>query len=488
MPRKETEPRKVWLPRAPSLPLRLKFTLWSLGVFLIVYLATSGTWFLAQNALATGAHDQRIQTEVLAIADRVVRGGHGQIGADLPERLREELARTPDFARACVVLRSEDGSVETAAGDTQLRGDDVPAPDAQTSGTVTRIEVPRPGGAPLALRSVAREYTSESGARHWIQVVVPAESGSGRDSVAPYFLIGIPIGVIAAAAMAWIMAGRLVRPIQRLATAARAVSPTNLRGRIEVDAADSDIARLQQEWNAALERVERGYRAQGMFLSNVSHELKTPIAVLLSQAQVLHQGATPEELSHFASNVEDEMRTMGRLVESLLLLARVEHGQELVRRENVSVNDVILEAAERTSELARSLDVPLVTNLHLPEEGEAEPELVGDPELLRTMVENLVRNALRFTPRGEPVDLRVSCGRGEASIRVRDRGPGIPREHIERIFERFYQVPGEGTKQRGTGLGLAIARSVAELHRGVIAVRNLEDKGCEFEVRLPLVR
>jgi two-component system OmpR family sensor kinase len=288
--------------------------------------------------------------------------------------------------------------------------------------------------------------------------------------------------------MAWIMAGRLVRPIQRMATAARSVSPTNLRGRIDVEPTDSEIARLQQEWNAALERMERGYRAQGMFLSNVSHELKTPIAVILSQAQVLRAGAAPEELESFAANVEEEMRTMARLVESLLLLARVEHGKELVRRESVSLNEVILEAAERTSELARNMDVPLVTNLHLTTEGEPEPELVGDPELLRTMVENLVRNALRFTPRGEPVDLRVQCGHGEASILVRDGGPGIPREHIERIFERFYQVPGEGDKKRGTGLGLAIARSVAELHRGVIAVRNLDGRGCEFEVRLPLTR
>ena len=80
------------------------------------------------------------------------------------------------------------------------------------------------------------------------------------------------------------------------------------RGRIEVDAADSEIGRLQQEWNAALERVERGYRAQGMFLSNVSHELKTPIAVLLSQAQVLRQGELPDEFALFAGNVEEEMR------------------------------------------------------------------------------------------------------------------------------------------------------------------------------------
>jgi two-component system sensor histidine kinase SenX3 len=261
-----------------------------------------------------------------------------------------------------------------------------------------------------------------------------------------------------------------------------------LRGRIDIDPGDAEIARLQQDLNDALERLERGYRSQAQFLSNVSHELKTPVAVLLSQAQVLRAGGSPEDLTDFAGNVEDEMRTLARLVESLLLLARVGHGKDLVRRVGVPVNDLVLEAAERSSELARSLDVPLVTNLHLTRDGDNQPEVVGDPELLRTMIENLVRNALRFTPRGEPVDLRVTCRQGEASIRVRDRGPGVPKEHLERIFEHFYQVPGERGRERGTGLGLAIARSVAELHDGRIAVRNLPGQGCEFEVRLPLSR
>ncbi|MBL8860559.1 MAG: HAMP domain-containing histidine kinase [Planctomycetes bacterium] len=488
MPRQEHAPRKGWALRAPSLPLRLKFTLGSLVVFLIVYLATSGTWFLAQDALAESEHERRLRDDALAVADRVVRETLGEIDGDLPRRIRAELERGTEFDGVQVLLRDDEGRVRGFSGDPAYDIADVPAPDPARAEGIMRVEVGLPDGSRLPLKSVARRYPAETGARYWIQLVAPPVSGLRRDSIAPYFLIGVPIGVIAAAAMAWVMAGRLVRPLQRMATAARAVSPTNLRGRIDVEPGDSEIARLQQEWNDALERVERGYRAQGMFLSNVSHELKTPIAVLLSQAQVLRQGAAPEELAHFAGNVEEEMRTMGRLVESLLLLARVEHGKELVRRENVSVNEVVLEAAERTSELAKSLDVPLVTNLHLPADGEPEPELVGDPELLRTMVENLVRNALRFSGAGDPVDLRVACGRGEASIRVRDRGPGIPRDHIERIFERFYQVPGEGSKQRGTGLGLAIARSVAELHRGVIAVRNLEDRGCEFEVRLPLVR
>ncbi len=475
--------------RASSLPLRLKFTLWSLVVFLMVYLAASGTWFIAQNVLVTSTREKRIATDELEVVDRIVRETSGQFDPTLAQLIHEELTHLPDVGSSLVLVRAQDGTVQSRFPDRgPLARIELPLPSADTAGTLTRVEASGADGRTLALRTISREFTAETGSRYWVQVAAPLEAPAEKDSVAPYFLFGIPIGLIAAATMAWIMAGRLVRPIQRMATAARSVSPTNLRGRIDVEPTDSEIARLQQEWNAALERMERGYRAQGMFLSNVSHELKTPIAVILSQAQVLRTGAAPEELTLFATNVEEEMRTMARLVESLLLLARVEHGKDLVRRESVSVNEVILEAAERTSELARSMDVPLVTNLHQTSEGEPEPELVGDPELLRTMVENLVRNALRFTPRGQPVDLRVQCGHGEATILVRDGGPGISREHIERIFERFYQVPGEGDKKRGTGLGLAIARSVAELHHGVIAVRNLDGRGCEFEVRLPLSR
>jgi signal transduction histidine kinase len=182
------------------------------------------------------------------------------------------------------------------------------------------------------------------------------------------------------------------------------------------------------------------------------------------------------------------MRVVGGVVESFLVLARIGHGKELVRRERLPVNDVVLEAAEHCAALSRHHEVPLVTLLHLAAEGESELEIEGDPELLRTMLENLVRNALRFSPRGEAVDLRVTCTKDRASIHVRDRGPGIPREHIERVFDRFYQIAEQQTGPRGSGLGLAIAKSVAELHHGTISVHNCADRGAEFEVLLPLCK
>jgi signal transduction histidine kinase len=469
-----------------SFSLRFKFTLWSLLVFLSVYLAGAGLWVAWTRARIVRDHDARFAQAVDEASRRLESESRDAADPELVRELRDELLESTSLPRSLVAVWGGEGGVLARA---------------PLLGPLADLQIPAPTAGPpeLALRAADGSTTYLRGAwaalgsgavpRAWLLYAAEPPGPLAEGRALQLVAIGALIGIAAAAAMAWIMGGRIVRPIQRMANAARSVSPANLRGRIDVEPIDAEMARLQQDLNDALERLERGYRAQGQFLSNVSHELKTPVAVLLSQAQVLRRGGDADEMAQFAGNVEEEMRTLARLVESLLLLARVEHGKDLVRRVGVPVNDLVLEAAERTSELARSLDVPLVTNLHLGRGGEGQPEVVGDPELLRTMIENLVRNALRFTPSGEPVDLRVDCRQGEASIRVRDRGPGVPKEHLERIFERFYQVPGERGAQRGTGLGLAIARSVAELHKGRIAVRNLPgEKGCEFEVRLPLSR
>ncbi len=472
-----------------SLPLRFKVTLGALGVFVALHLGASGAWIVWERSAALKELDRRLGERVHAVGTRIADDAALLADPAALRALREDIAMDSPLQRCVLIVRGEDGTdVARFPSEGPLARAAIPPPLARDVEEARIVDVARADGEIDQIHVVALSFVAEPGGRFWVQLGAPISDAFDPWSALWTMLVGLPIGALAAGAMVWIIAGRLVGPIQRLTTAARSVSPSNLRGRIDIDPTDSEMARLQKELNDALERLERGYRAQGQFLSNVSHELKTPIAVLLSQAQLLRHKRDAEELGLFAENVEEEMRSMARLVESLLLLARVEHGKELVRQEATSLNEVVLESAERASELARNLDVPLVTNLHLAAEGEGEPELLGDPELLRTMVENLLRNALRFTPAGQPVDLRIVCRLGEASIIVRDRGPGIPREHLERIFERFFQVPGEASKGRGTGLGLAIARSVAELHHGRIAVRNVPGGGCEFEVRLPLAR
>ena len=304
----------------------------------------------------------------------------------------------------------------------------------------------------------------------------------------PYFdlvSIGVPVGVLAAAIAAWIIAGRAVSPMDRISLAARDVSPTSLNERFEVGATDDEVARLEAELNSALARLEAGYRAQDQFLTNASHELKTPIAVLLTQAQVAKMGERSADKCYaFVDKTESVMKRLGKLVESMLLLARADLA-ESPPRDSVAMIDVILGCLQSCQLLAQQGCVSLVPNLVDAEDGSSGLVIEGDAELLQTMVENLVRNAIAHSPRGSLVAIDVDGSGDEVEIAIRDQGPGIPEDYIDRIFDRFIQAPKKQARRDGTGLGLAIARSITQLHRGTIRAHNNEGDGCSFIVTLP---
>jgi len=472
------------------LPLRLKLTLWSALVFLVIQVVAAGVWVLVQRPFGPDRADRDLERNAQTVIARLLEPETSLRSRTELDHIVGELAQGPLGSHYGARIFTDDGTLyASSTDDGAMERLPFVRPETPNETQVEMNEVRLENDSRIWVRVATREFHSGED-RLFLQLATPAPASAEKLAAFwSFWFYSLSVGLVAAGLAAWWMAGRVVSPIQRLAKAARAVSPTSLEDRIDVDPADSEIARLQHELNDALGRLEKGYREQGSFISNVSHELKTPIAVLLSQAQVLKQGdRSPLEYRRFLAVVEEEMRILGRLVESFLVLARVGHGKELVRAERMLVNDVVLETAEHCAALSRHHDVPLVTLLHLSDDGDHEPEVEGDPELLRTMFENLVRNALRFSPRGEPVDLRVICTKDRASILVRDRGPGIPREHLERIFERFFQVTEAQAGSRGSGLGLAIAKSVAELHNGTISARNCADRGCEFEVLLPLCK
>jgi signal transduction histidine kinase len=301
-------------------------------------------------------------------------------------------------------------------------------------------------------------------------------------------LVGIPVALLAALVTSWFIAGRAVAPIQRLSDAARSVSPTSLGERIQVETTDHEISKLQSELNSALERLEAGYRAQEQFISNVSHELKTPLAVLLTETQILHLGQeTLERYRGWAERVEEEMKRLAQLVESFLTLTRCDLASGLVRKDEVAVHDLVLDAIQHSTALARRRAVHLVPVLASSGGGPHGdgPVVKGDGDLLCTMLDNLLRNAIRFSSEGQSVDVRVTMDEDDVCITVRDRGPGIPDEFIDKVFDRFFQVPSDVGRQ-GSGIGLSIAHNVARLHDGHISVSNAPEGGCTFVVVLPL--
>ena len=299
-------------------------------------------------------------------------------------------------------------------------------------------------------------------------------------------MVLIPIGLLLAAAAAEQLVRRGLAPIGHVAREAQRLTAARLDRRLPVPSGKDEVVEMVRTLNSMLDRLQAAFDAQERFIANAAHELKTPVTHLLGRAQVLaRQARQPEEYDRFVSAVQEDMRHLATIVESLLLLARADAGLPLDSRTRVSINEVVTDAVERCNAHAAQREVRLAPALCAPTDERDEPEVEGDAELLESMVSNLVRNAIRFSPPGESVEVAVEHGENHVRIAVRDRGPGISHDQLPRLFERFYQAQSD-PRPAGSGLGLSIAQSVARLHKGEIRVENRAEGGCEFVVTLPL--
>ncbi len=189
-------------------------------------------------------------------------------------------------------------------------------------------------------------------------------------------------------------------------------------------------------------------------------------------------------MDDWGESAVEEMERLGRMVESFLTLTKLRGGQALAHPEPCNVNELIMDAVESCRTMAKQYDVRLT-----PELSDRYPQVKvsGECPLLATMIENLLRNAIRFSPTSRSIDIRVSIDDGNCTVTVRDFGPGVPPELLDTLFDRFARSADDGPRRRGHGLGLSIAQGIAELHGGGIKVRNIPEGGCEFTVTLPLL-
>jgi signal transduction histidine kinase len=219
-------------------------------------------------------------------------------------------------------------------------------------------------------------------------------------------------------------------------------------------------------------------RRQREFAADASHELRTPLTVIRSSVEHLrrNRGAPSTATTEALDDIDAEVGHLTALVEDLLLLARSDSGAITLARSPVDLGDVAAEGAGALAATAETRDIRLFLD--------PEPAIVnGDATRLRQLIVILVDNAVRHTPRGGAVRIRVRGDASEATVDVEDDGPGIPPEDMPRVFERFWRAP--GAAGGGTGLGLAIAKSIVDLHNGRITVTNRSEGGARFSVRLP---
>lgn len=280
----------------------------------------------------------------------------------------------------------------------------------------------------------------------------------------------------------WLVVGRALRRVDELTRTALDIQSSNLEQRIRHAGPDDEIGRLARAFDEMIGRLDRSFQQVRQFSADASHELRTPLTAIRGEAEVALMGElAPDEYRRCICSILESSERMSEVVESLLLLARADSGQALLRNEKVELGDLVLRAIESLEPLAARSRVALAV-------AEVEDVVVdGDPLWLNQVATNLLSNGIKYTGAGGAVTLELRRVDGQAELTVSDTGIGIPREHLERIFDRFYRVDsGRARSAGGAGLGLSITRWAVEAHGGEISVESREGEGSVFRVRLPL--
>jgi two-component system, OmpR family, sensor kinase len=291
------------------------------------------------------------------------------------------------------------------------------------------------------------------------------------------------IGSIGIVLLTIVGGGVLVRhglsPLDEMATVAEGITAQRLDQRLALRHQSVEVNRLADTFNVMLDRLNEAFTTQRQFVADASHELRTPLATLHGRCEVLLLNPLLQtDARSGLIMMRDESARMGRLVANLLLLARGDEGYVIVPRP-IELDVLLLEVGQQ----ARSRTTCVMVNLvHL-----EQAVVVGDTDLLKQALWNLIDNALNYTPPGGRIELSLTLADGNAHLAVRDTGAGIADEHLPHIFERFYRVdPARSRRSGGAGIGLSIVRSIAEAHGGHVVVESSVGHGSTFAIVLPL--
>lgn len=310
-----------------------------------------------------------------------------------------------------------------------------------------------------------------------------------EDELAPLQMIllyTIPGAIAIAGIGGWFLARKSLSPVVAMAERAARMSAENLGGRLPVVNQKDELGRLASTFNALFGRLETSFAQQRQFMADASHELRTPIATARTAASVTLQEPNRSETEYRDALriVEDQTRRLTRLVEDMFTLARADAGQYPLQRGTFYLDELADEVARAGSVLGSRKNVTVEVS------APTGMTFLGDEDLLRRMLLNLVDNAIRHTSPGSTVQVMLTDTNGEYLITVSDMGPGIPPEAQPHIFERFFRSDTARSRSvagelGGAGLGLAIARWVAHAHNGHLELVKSDEKGTVLRATFP---
>lgn len=319
----------------------------------------------------------------------------------------------------------------------------------------------------------------------FIAIVQVGSSFEGMDEIfhllAYILLPGILACVVVAGAVGWFLARKALRPVAEITDTARKITAENLDERIRADVPQDEIGRLAATMNEMIERLENSFKQIRQFTGDASHELKTPLTILKGEIEMaLRSKDDVQYMKEVLNSSLEEIDRMSYIVKSLLDLAKMDVEKGVLAREPVRLDKVLADRHEHFKRLAFDSAVQLDIL-------ENRPVMVlGDQVRLSQLIYNLIDNAIKYTPRGGKVELRLGQDGQTVFFRVKDTGVGISSEDLPYIFDRFFRVDKARTREvGGAGLGLSICKEIAEAHGGTLAASSVPGKGSTFTASLP---
>jgi heavy metal sensor kinase len=294
--------------------------------------------------------------------------------------------------------------------------------------------------------------------------------------------IALPLILALAGFAGYHLARRSLLPLEQIALQAEQITADNLHERLPVQNPTDEVGHLARVFNNVLARLEESFERLQRFTSDASHELRTPLAAIRTVGEVgLQKGKTSADYEDTIGSMLEEVNRLTRLVENLLAISRADAGQLQLGLAPISLLDVTKEVAALLEVLTEEKAIDLIVS------GDDNVCVRGDRLLLRQALTNVLHNAVKYTPTAGRIAVKVTEHVGAGEIRITDSGPGISREHRERVFDRFYRTDSARARDTGgTGLGLSIAKWAVEVQGGTIQVEDNLD-GATFSIRLPVV-
>ncbi len=302
-----------------------------------------------------------------------------------------------------------------------------------------------------------------------------------REDLLIAYCIALPIGLLVAALGGWWLAGRTLRPVEELTQAAERITAQNLDQRLPVPNTRDELGHLTVVFNSMIDRLQGSFEQARRFTADASHELKTPLTIIRGEIEsALTDENLPPAQEKVLLNLLEETGRLSAITQGLLLLSRADAGKFVLDLQPLDFSHLVNEMAEDGEILAAQKQV------HLEIDTQPDLPVAGNPQFLRQLVLNLLENAVKYNTKGGRISVKLARTQGGAELRVGNTGPGIPPEHVGRIFDRFYRGDAaRDARTAGHGLGLSICREIARAHGAELAVAEASTGWTEFVFTIP---